>query len=704
MARSRQQRFDQQVAITRQNLSSGAAPGLESIGQDIQRFSMQQAQQAVEGFVRDQQEQALVEGQAAFVRGEQPQFREEGALVGGVRNEAFNKGLRHAYEASLANDMRETFAQIERENPDDVAAYQEELSGYRSGLLSEVDPVSLGAVTRQFDEQATLGTIRVQDSQAAKLRLESKNISENNRANSINAALSAARQGQGAQAATHLQEFTAFTDDAVDAEFIDGTQRKEDFRLAKSTVHQSDLMGQLERIALDPNQGIQAAFQALTDLGSQPQKDATQKEWDKWRADAQTELNRIASRQQAGKKAATEKIKTDLKDYIKGVASGFQFPAEETFRVQQQVIDFPELESAFNLANEVSVFSVGSADARNQILNAAQTGKTQDVERFNALVAENNIVNQGYLNDGYAFAVKQGIVEAVPINPFDPTTYETRLMQLPLIAEHSGMQPTLFTESEATSLANRLNDNGIDTGMTTAEKIQIAIGLRNAPGTWNQLDAKGAGLYAMGGAIGDRDVMQAMFDGQAALDRKNVVPLRQEEYLPVFQKQVEGIYGPNDEANVRKAALAHYAATSSHRDGTFDESEFIASIQAVTNGTGEINGFNVELPRGVPEDEFQRAINNFTPDQVARLGGVQNMTDLRAVQLIRTGRIRNADKSGEYVVLRGEEATGEGTLWSASDPNKPFIIRWEDIAATARELQEPGLPIGTQINLGGRNR
>ena len=102
----------------------------------------------------------------------------------------------------------------------------------------------------------------------------------------------------------------------------------------------------------------------------------------------------------------------------------------------------------------------------------------------------------------------------------------------------------------------------------------------------------------------------------------------------------------------------------------YDKSEFADSIEAVTGGIGEVNGFKVELPRGVDSETFEDFIDDIQPETIEALGGVQGVSNERAVELIQQSRVRNI-KSGSYII------DYDGTqLWG--NDNKPFVIEWSE--------------------------
>ena len=287
MARSQAQRFDQQVAITRQNLTTGAAQGLQSLAGDFQRFSQQAAQE----FVDQRVIQAEEAGRAAFVEGQAPQFREEDRFIGGATAKAFNRGLRHSYLASLGNDIRQDLASIETANETDIAGYMSAISANRAALAKEVDPFVRNEVLQSFDEQATTGRIRVERNQAAKLRKESLAQGKAHLDQVLSDAERFARAGDDQASAIAIQEGIAATDSMVESGLITDTQAAEQKTLLNRKSAEQKFIGQLERQA--EAEGTQAAFQSIDDLPEEAPEGFTQNEWDTFKGVALTHVGQI---------------------------------------------------------------------------------------------------------------------------------------------------------------------------------------------------------------------------------------------------------------------------------------------------------------------------------------------------------------------------------------------------------------------------
>jgi hypothetical protein len=249
-------------------------------------------------------------------------------------------------------------------------------------------------------------------------------------------------------------------------------------------------------------------------------------------------------------------------------------------------------------------------------------------------------------------------------------------------------QTNFFTPSEMRGLQSYVNN------ATPQQKVELAFALQPvnnfAPQIWEQLDKSGARLFAVAGAIGDSDIAEQVFIGQSLIDAKTVDRPTETEYMPVLQDYVGDVYrlqgspGENEQV-VMEAILAHYAATRLDRF-EFKESEFRKSMEAVTGGIGEYNGFKLELPRGVNEDRFNRWIDKFTPGMLEYFApdGLVGMTNEQAIDLMRRSRIQSISNNKYAVVY---SATNQEALFKSD--GMPLVIEWnEDMSQMLGETQQ----------------
>jgi len=236
-------------------------------------------------------------------------------------------------------------------------------------------------------------------------------------------------------------------------------------------------------------------------------------------------------------------------------------------------------------------------------------------------------------------------------------------------------ESNFFTKSEMRGFNNYLS------GATPQQKAELAFSLapvsRFAPQMWEQLDKNNARLFAVAGALGDPQIAEDVFIGDSLIKAKTVDRPTETEFMPVFQDYVGDVYrlqgapGENEQI-VMEAILAHYAATRTDRV-EFKESEFLRSMEAVTGGITEYNGFKLELPRGLDENRFETWMNNFTPEMVEYFApdGLAGMTNEQAIDLMKRSRIQSIGNSRYAVVY---SATNQEAIFKTD--GMPLVISW----------------------------
>lgn len=676
------QRFDEFVNLQFRDPGTGAASGLMNLSRQFQGFR----DKAFEVHKRQVIEEQTTEGQAAFVKGQAPEFKEEG-FIGGVSARAFNDGLRHSYMASISNDVRKTFADLERDHADDPIAYQKALAAERTALEQNIDPTVLPDVLESFDQNAVLGGNRVRDREAKRLRVEQADASESQIQQVTDDAMIFARNNDMKASALAIKEGQTFVDSAVNAKLITPAEGEEQKRTIERLATQEGWKGWTERLI--ESDGVANAMQAVNDLATKPPQGFTQPEWDALRSKMQQTVAREQSRQNAVKRENLSELKGRLQDWTKAQSLGFDVDATETDKLAQEVAavseDAPELKKQFDIVNQTGTFSVMSAANRSEMLAKAQTGQIDDVDQYAALVSANDAINKAVLDDGYGFASKQGIIDPIPFDANNPDSFAMKVEQAQTASQHYGVPISPLSKAEVKTMVANFPE------MTSIEKMSLANTLRPAPEVWGQIAKAGGGTFAMAGATGDVNVMESVFMGQELLDTKTATAIKSNDYLADFQDFTEGVYSPSDARDIMNASVAYYAQNFD-RTGAYDSGDFEDAIQAVTGGIGKVNGMKYELPRGVDEDDFNDFVQELNPQTIDELGGVWGMDSDKASEVISQLKVVNV-KSGVYMFqVNDVSGNGGNTLFRADDPTKPFIFEWSpELAAKNTARNTPAI-------------
>jgi len=231
-------------------------------------------------------------------------------------------------------------------------------------------------------------------------------------------------------------------------------------------------------------------------------------------------------------------------------------------------------------------------------------------------------------------------------------------------ADFFGVDRKYLTDAEADQLASYVRR------LNPTEKAQVALGLSAMPAeVWSQIADKEEGVFAAVSAIGDATIAENVFEGQALIRDKLVEMPSTSEQAGVVNDVLGDVYGEADRRDIVSAARAYYAATVEDR-AFYDESTFKDALQKITGGVAEINGFKVQLPRDMEEDEFDRLISNFTPKMVERFGGLQGMSNEEGAELIRDLALQS-DGNNVYFPLQA----GQTIL---NNDGQPFRIVVDD--------------------------
>jgi hypothetical protein len=129
----------------------------------------------------------------------------------------------------------------------------------------------------------------------------------------------------------------------------------------------------------------------------------------------------------------------------------------------------------------------------------------------------------------------------------------------------------------------------------------------------------GVAAQLMQGGAPDMATATTIIRGQKHIDAGNKTALGDKSASDVAFDSVVGAalnFNAKSREAIKKAAEAHYVQTAGIGDGKFTEKTFKASVNAVMGGAeriGRVNSVKTVLPKGVDEDTFNKAVDNFTP-------------------------------------------------------------------------------------------
>jgi len=610
-----------------------------------------------------------------------------------IEGQAYDAAMKSAYLSQVSTDAKEQIERIAAQYPNDVQAFKSNIGQYTQGLLQGVGEEFQDDISATVNNYVANAETRVFKSEIVKNR-ESAKESVNTRLDGLTREVEeVSRSGDRDQAETSLLEFETLLNSQVSIDAIDLDVAEEQKRIARNKLESGLLKAELQPDIESANHT--EAYKKLRDF-DRPAS-FTPGEWESFKATAAAEIGRDQSIYNASKKVADQNAKKEFKDYATAVSLGWKVSPEQTARVEQAVAGTDlaaELESTQRLAQ----YSLMPSSQRQKVLSEADTGVLEDASEYQKLLVTEQNIQKELAKDPLKFGSDQGIVDLDTFDPFSPESLTSRLSQAEIASTHYGVPVAPITDTEAQALSDQITE------MTVTEKIALAETLQQAPEIWGTIAGKNQAVFSQAGAIGDRNIMQRVFEGQEAIALKTVQSPSARDYLSPFEDYVGNVYGLEDKAATRDAALAYYAATQTP-GLDFDKDLFIDSIEAVTGGIAKVNGFKTQLPRGIDDNQFNEfidAIDQQFIDENGGLGFIDPVTGTRNPypetyinEVIKNSEVTNKNNS-EYLFTNGS------SVFVRMDNGQPFtfsydvnvVARQKADKATRRRESRTGRPLG----------
>ena len=610
-----------------------------------------------------------------------------------IEGQAYDAAMKSAYLSQVSTDAKEQIERIAAQYPNDVQAFKSNIGQYTQGLLQGVGEEFQDDISATVNNYVANAETRVFKSEIVKNR-ESAKESVNTRLDGLTREVEeVSRSGDRDQAETSLLEFETLLNSQVSIDAIDLDVAEEQKRIARNKLESGLLKAELQPDIESANHT--EAYKKLRDF-DRPAS-FTPGEWESFKATAAAEIGRDQSIYNASKKVADQNAKKEFKDYATAVSLGWKVSPEQTARVEQAVAGTDlaaELESTQRLAQ----YSLMPTSQRQTILSEADTGALEDASEYQKLLVTEQNIQKELAKDPLKFGSDQGIVDLDTFDPFNPESLTSRLSQAEIASTHYGVPVAPITDTEAQALSDQITE------MTVTEKIALAETLQQAPEIWGTIASKNQAVFSQAGAIGDRNIMQRVFEGQEIRKEKLFTDPSENDYLPVLDDYVGDVYGIEDKSATRDAALAYYAATQKAGKG-FDRGLFVASLEAVTGGISKINGYKTQLPRGIDAgsfDDFIDAIDQQFIDENGGLGYIDSATGERNPypetyinEVIKNSEVTNKNNS-EYLFTNGS------SVFVRMDNGQPFTFSYDETViarekankAARRRESRTGRPLG----------
>lgn len=226
-------RYQQQITINPQDLSSGAQQHIGTLADRLESFSNTIAtSRNIENFagklyqkkaIEDANQEVLTKDQKGITQApkkKDPSFG-DWFFTGGVGADTYNAAMKDGYMASLESDLRLQFGDLEFQNQGSLVQYNEKADGLMKGVLEGVDPQVRQPVQQFLDQQVGSARLRIQQ----KVLTKNRDAANSSRFAAIDSAgiqaATTARQGDMAASAAAIKDAFAVIDGMVETKDLD---------------------------------------------------------------------------------------------------------------------------------------------------------------------------------------------------------------------------------------------------------------------------------------------------------------------------------------------------------------------------------------------------------------------------------------------------------------------------------------------------
>ena len=582
-----------------------------------------------------------------------------------------NKAIDAAYLSDIDRDNAAKINELRDNNINDPEQFITLATAYSKGVIGTIKPEFQGIVNNSlrqniFKTAEQLKTSRRQNDIANSIQKQVDNASQKLDDLSIRA-----RKGEDVSAQRDELVLAIQTLSELSPE----QERQESQRISTldKSIYESKVSGQLNRIA--ETDGPAEASKRLQEIKQKPQAGYSDKEWDAFINNEQTQLGRTRTLIDSTNQLATVEKQAEITEYVKKAELGFSIPETKQAKMTEQVAG-TKYESSVAMATELAQFAVQPVAVRKELIAEAQ--KSGNATLTANLITLDNRLQSEIANDAFGLGMKQGYVEYTTLNVSDILSgtleeaeqiFKTRKADASLLSTIYGTNVSVLTKEEASQLTAALPN------MNEDQKMRISRVLGANSGVWAQI-AKDptSGAFAQVSALGNDSVSRTVFRGQEALATENVRPVSGKDLDQAndILDEIVGnnVYGNFDKESVREAALSYYYGINPKRD-SLEQDKWKASIQAVTGGIEKVRAYPTQLTQGVSAKDLDLYFNFVTADDLKKMGAKQiirkesdgflssllpyealypSVGENTTLNKIHNGRIKAVEGQGNYII------------------------------------------------------
>lgn len=655
------------MALGQVGLETGAAAQASSLADRLEGFKRQSINQVSMASAEQGKQQALQDA-----KDNEGEFRANF----GVSSKAYNQTLATAYKASFKSDLSEGLSALAAEHPNDIQTFNDLSQELIKSSVQNADPVianelALDAdlIASQYRKQVHGNTIKTnleaanQAYQNSALSLENEMLRGVELARSPEEVESAALQLNGLY--QQLEERVAggsITQEVADVEKM---------RLAKGFAEQS-FMNQIDdSLDISP----EAALAKIEELQPTP-NGWNPIEWNAFLGKAATKVNRELSSRSAKGRANLKRLEQDVKTHRQMTVNGEVVDSAAQNKLIVETSQIPELSQYVSDSIALGSFSVQDAQSRSTEIQETNDGSFEGYRDSQRLAQQNELVTDKYKANGYEFGVKQGMIEAIPLN--SENGFLNRGEQARELSIHSGVEVSPVTNAELSMLSTEINEGSYQDQISLINSINtMQFGKEKLYG---QLAGKNNNVFAVVGMAGDEGLAMDALMGLDKIKNGLISKPKTGDYQSVFNDYMGNALGANDSAATLETAIAVYA--NAYGSDDFDSGNFESVLDRIVGGVGTKGDRQYILPKydglTISESDFETNMYYFNEAGYESLGGASGYSFNEFKEALDDGELIGVGQNQYYIK---DNVTG-GLIMSAQDSSKPFIYsynpEWRD--------------------------
>ena len=367
-------------------------------------------------------------------------------------------------------------------------------------------------------------------------------------------------------------------------------------------------------------EAMPAAYARLDEISRDVPSDRTPDEWNKFINKKQQDLNTVRNRFVNAKVVKTEEQVKLVEGVVARVNLGKQVSDEDLLAAEQAAKGNPQLETSFEKAQEVAVFSSSSYETRQSAINDACNGGAKTGETCQLLLGTDRAVQNAFAKDPMGLAIDQGYANPVAIDLLSPT--EEQLAQRKTQANEASIHYSgragnvpIITDAEANALVEAVPE------LTVDEQVELFNKYGADSYIYGLFSDKQAGVYAQAAGNPNALVSKGIFKGKAIQVEGLFSFDADSEPQNTFAEYVgQDTFDPQDFRDILDASIAHYVSTAGpEQKHQIDVNDFEKSIVAVTGGIDELRGYNTVLPTDVSGSELDSYFTNMSIEELDRV-------------------------------------------------------------------------------------